>query len=127
MLTEGVCYAQGVQRVLGGRASMQPGHGKEEAAAAMNQSSRGCPLQLGHTRLGANPPLLRVPTGVTGLLYQGKTEPQSPYLLVCELLCMNQLRLLSTYMAQALSSLPSMASFRTSMRATPKAGSGWLS
>lgn len=49
------------------------------------------------------------------------------YLLVCELLCMNQLRLLSTYMAQALSSFPSMTSFSTSTRATPKAGSGWLS
>lgn len=57
----------------------------------------------------------------------GKTLLQTTYLLVCELLCMNQLRLLSTYMAQALSSLPSMASLRTSMRATPKAGSGWLS
>lgn len=58
---------------------------------------------------------------------QGRTELRGPYLLVWELLCMNQLRLLSTYMAQALSSLPSMASFSTSTRATPKAGSGWLS
>lgn len=50
-----------------------------------------------------------------------------PYRLVCELLCMNQERLLSTYMAQALSSFPSITSFSTSARATPKAGSGWLS
>lgn len=49
------------------------------------------------------------------------------HLLVWELPCMNQLRLLSTYMAQALSSLPSIMSLATLARATPKAGSGWLS
>ncbi|KAI1240762.1 hypothetical protein IHE44_0009204, partial [Lamprotornis superbus] len=38
--------------------------------------------------------------------------------------CMNQLRLLSTYMAHALSSLPSIMSLTTLILAMPKAGSG---
>lgn len=56
---------------------------------------------------------------------QGGRAPT--HLLVWELQCMNQLRLLSTYMAQALSSLPSIMSLPTLALATPKAGSGWLS
>lgn len=56
------------------------------------------------------------------------TSPAAaPYLLVWELLCMNHERLLSTYMAQALSSFPSIMSFMVLILATPNAGSGWLS
>ncbi|TNN49120.1 hypothetical protein EYF80_040662 [Liparis tanakae] len=50
----------------------------------------------------------------------------STYLLVWELLCMNQERLLSTYMAHALSSFPSIMSFMVLILATPNAGSGAL-
>lgn len=76
--------------------------------------------------------LKRLKTRYSQCLVANKTKKPNniipfTYLLVCELLCMNQERLLSTYMAQALSSFPSITSFRTSPRATPNAGSGWLS